>query len=176
MTLELSSVVVPSVAAGLTVLDSILAKARAFSTERKVEPAALLEARLVPDMFTFANQIQLATDTARRAIERLAEQEVSSKPDPEPTFDALEARIRETLEAVRKADVARIDASVDRAFEVAYTPELKVPYTGKTYAMSFLIPNFYFHVVTAYNILRERGVVLGKMDFLAPVSAEYKVM
>lgn len=176
MSVPLSEIAIPSIAAGLRVLESLVTKAESYATEHGLEPAALLEHRLAADMFTFTDQIQAATDTVRRGLERLSDEEVSSKEDPAPTYAALAQRIRETLDQVRATDATRVNQSEQRAFEVAYSPDMKVPYTGKTFLLSFVLPNFFFHVTTAYGILRNRGLALGKMDYLAPLGAEYKIL
>ena len=176
MSVALSEIVVPSLTAGLRTLELLLDKAEAYCKEREVKPSALLECRLAPDMFTFVEQVQASTSLARRGVARLADKEVDSKPDVEPTFDALRARVRETIAAVEAADRAAIDASTDRKFDVPFGPEMTMHYTGKTYALSFLMPNFDFHNTTAYGILRERGVTVGKIDYLGSYAAAYKVM
>jgi hypothetical protein len=176
MSLSMSDVALPAIQAGLSVLDALVKKAEVQCSEQGIKPAALLEARLAPDMFSFTDQIQAATDTVRRGLERICGLEISSKEDPAATFEALKARVAETLQAVRAMDAGKLDASIDHKFELAYSPELKVPYTGRTYLLSFLLPNFYFHVTTAYNILRERGLDVGKMDYLGPIGAAYQVL
>ena len=175
MTVAMSEIALPSFCAGLRVLESLLIKGEAHASDRSIVPAALLESRLAADMFSFTEQVQAASDTARRGVQRMAGQEVPGMPDPEPTFAALKQRVAETLAGIEATDRELFDASTERAFVVEFGPEMKVQYVGRTYLLSFVLPNFYFHVTTAYNILRERGVSVGKMDFLGPLGAAYKV-
>lgn len=174
MPLTMSDVALPSVLGGLDVLETLLNKAEAHAIERSLQPDSLLQCRLAADMFTFAQQIQTATDSARRGLQRLAEQEVVGKDDPPHTFEGLRERVQATKEEILALPKVRIDASTDRAFEVAFGPEMTVPFTGRTFLLSFLLPNSYFHITTAYNILRERGVAVGKLDYLGPLGSIFK--
>lgn len=167
MTLSLSDVVRTTFLGGLGELGALLDAAQALAGETSVDVAELLEARLADDMFTFAKQIQSATDTARRVTDRLAGTEASSRPDPEPTLAGLKARIDETIAHVRAADAAAVDASVDRAMKIDLGAG-EMDFTGRSYALGFALPNFTFHVVTAYGILRHRGAPLGKVGFITP--------
>jgi hypothetical protein len=117
-------------------------------------------------MFTFTEQIQAATDTARRGTDRLADKEATSADDPAATIDGLSERVKATIEHVSACDRPAIDASLDRKFKVNMGVELD--FTGRTYALGFALPNFLFHVTTAYDILRHKGVELGKREYIAP--------
>jgi hypothetical protein len=150
----------------LTGLDSLLHKAEAFVQAKKVDPDALLKARLYPDMFTFTRQVQLATDFAKGAGARLAGVPVPSYPDEEKSFDELHARIRKVTDYLRTLRKEQFADAADR------TVTLKVgggemSFKGSDYLNQFVLPNFYFHLTTAYDLLRHNGVELGKMDFMA---------
>ena len=126
--------------------------------------AALLEARLAPDMRPFPAQIQMASDSAKGAIARLAGVEAPAMPDTETSFAELKARCQRTIDFIRSVDRSALDATA--------TVELKFPngsgyrFEGGAYLTGFALPNFFFHVTTAYALLRAQGVSLGKPDFL----------
>jgi uncharacterized protein len=148
----------------LTNLDGLLTKAAAYADTKKFNTAVLMKARLAPDMFPFARQIQSSCDNAKFVFARLTDKEAPSFPDDETTFAQLHERIVKTI--------AFLDSFKDSDF--AGVPEKRVGsarWNGKTmagpdYAVQYGIPNFYFHAVTAYAILRNNGVDLGKLDFL----------
>lgn len=166
MSLSLHEIIVPTLIGGLSGLKTILDKAVAHADARKIDERALLDARLYPDMFAFTRQIQVAADVARRGVDRLGGKEPSSVEDKETTFAELIARVESTIAYLKAAESGPIDQSEAREFSVELGQ--KVDFTGRTYVMTFLIPNFLFHVSTAYNILRHNGVELGKRDFIAP--------
>jgi len=166
MTLPLSDIVLPTFTGGLGTLKIVLDRAAEHAVAQAVDPSLLLDARLYEDMFTFTQQVQAATDTARRVTERLAGREPSSMPDPAGTFEALRERVAQTLEAVRGADREAIDARQEERFTVDLGQPM--PFTGRTYTLSFGIPNFLFHVSMAYAVMRHRGVTLGKIEYIAP--------
>ncbi len=168
MSLSLYEISVPSIRAALGSLSTFLEKAEAHVAEQGYAPAGLLDARLFPDMFPFASQIQMATDLARRGVDRLEGKEPSRADDVEASFAELKARVAYTAERVEAAQQALIDDTADKRFEVRMGREDTREFTGRSYATGFLLPNIFFHVVTAYNILRHNGVRLGKRDYLAP--------
>lgn len=145
----------------LTVLD----KAAAHIEQRKIDPAALLEARLYPDMFPFKRQVQIATDFARGGSARLAGVEPPPYEDVETSFAELQARIEATLTFLATFEASQIDGSEDRDITLTRRGETSVV-KGQAYLLLQVLPNFYFHVTTAYAILRHNGVELGKRDFL----------
>lgn len=167
MSLTLSDIAVPSLLGGLAGLNSFCQKAVAHAEREGITAETLLGARLCADMFSFTQQIQAATDTARRSIDRLAGKEPSSVTDDETSFAALIDRIEATSTHVKTADRAAVDASETRAFSVNLG-QVTMEFTGRSYLMTFTLPNFLFHATTAYDILRAQGVALGKRDFLAP--------
>jgi len=146
-------------------LSAILAKAQAHCEARKIDPLVLTSARLYPDMFAFARQIQVCCDTAKGAVARLAGVEAPKHEDTEKTFEELQARIAKTLDFVESMKPAQIDGSEGREVVLKQRAgELRLK--GLDYLFSHAYPNFYFHVTTAYNILRHNGVELGKKDFV----------
>jgi len=155
---------VPVFLRGHAVLSELLRKGEAHAAGHKITPSALLTARLFPDMFPLTGQVQAACDTAKRATARLVGVE-----DNEATFEELYARIQRTSEFVEKfqADAFR-DAEL-RKIELNMSAGI-VSLTAEKYLTRFALPNFYFHVTTAYDILRHNGVTLGKRDYLGELS------
>ncbi|HZA67760.1 MAG TPA: DUF1993 domain-containing protein [Geminicoccaceae bacterium] len=157
-----------SVPAFLQMLNSLSAnldKAEVFAAERKIDPAVLLGWRLAPDMFALARQVQIATDHAKGCCARLAGVEVPKYSDDETTFAELRARIGRTIDFVQSFEASDIDGSEERDITLtAGTRELR--FKGQQYLVGFALPNFYFHVTTAYAILRHCGIPIGKRDFL----------
>jgi len=146
-------------------LSSILDKAEAHCAAKKIEPAALTGARLFPDMFAFTRQVQIACDTAKGAVARLAGAEIPKHEDTEQTFAELKARIAKTLDFIESVPAAKIDGSEEREV-VLQMRSGERRFKGMQYLLGHAYPNLYFHVTTAYNILRHNGVELGKIDFL----------
>jgi hypothetical protein len=156
---------VPAFVQMLGSLAAILDKAEAYAAERKIDPAVLLGWRLAPDMFALARQVQIATDHAKGCCARLAGVEVPKYADEETTFADLRARIARTIDFVRSFEPSDIDGSEDRGITItAGGRELR--FKGQQYLVNFVLPNFYFHVTTAYNILRHCGLPIGKRDFM----------
>ncbi len=149
----------------LTALSTILDKAQAHCEARKIDPAVLIKFRLRPDMLPLSAQIQIASDMGKSMASRLAGADVPSFPDTESTFEELKARIAKTIAHIKSFTPAQIDGSTNRDIAFKAGPnELK--FKGAGYVTSWVLPNFYFHVTTAYAILRHCGVELGKRDFL----------
>ena len=149
----------------LTNLSAILDKAAAHAQERKIDPAALLDARLYPDMLPFTRQVQLSTDFAKSVATRLAGEAPPKFDDVEVGFAQLKERIARTLALLDSVEPNRIDGSEERAIELkGATRTLR--FTGLDFLANFALPNFFFHVTTAYAILRHNGVPIGKDDFL----------
>ena len=148
---------------GLTI---VLDKAAVHCEQRKIDPAVLLNMRLYPDMFTLTRQVQIATDQAKGCVARLAGVEVPSYPDVEASFSDLQARIAKTIAFVKGFSPAQIDGSEKKEINLAIGGQT-MTFDGQTYLLSFVLPNFYFHAVTAYAILRHGGVDVGKKDYLA---------
>jgi hypothetical protein len=153
----------------LNALSAVLDKAEAFATAKKVDPAVLLRTRLAPDMFDLTRQIQVATDQARRGAARLAGVEPPSAPDNETTIAQLKDRIAKTVAFVKGLDRKAVDASAEREITFPLGPEKKGQMKGDDYLNHFVLPNFYFHCATAYDILRHCGVEIGKQDFIGQI-------
>lgn len=165
MSLSMYQASVPAFQKMLGNLKTILQKAEAHATAKKIDPAVLLNARLFPDMFALTRQIQIATDTAKGSVCRLSGSEIPSYEDKEATFAEIYARIDKTLALLATFTPAQIDGQEER--DITITPggrEMK--FKGQAYLVHWVLPNFYFHVMTAYAILRHNGVEVGKMDYL----------
>ena len=146
-------------------LSAILDKAVAHAEANRIDPAVLLEARLAPDMYPLPRQVQIATDSAKGCGARLAGIEVPSFEDNETTFPQLQARIAKTLGFLQGIDPARFEGSAERPVTLKL-PGQELHLEGAVYLNAFVLPNFYFHLTTAYNLLRHQGVPLGKLDYL----------
>lgn len=155
----------PRFANALTNLAAILDKAQAHAEAKKIDPAVLGSLRLIADMFPLARQVQIACDTAKGAVARLAGVEVPKYEDTEQTIAELRARIAKTLDFVASVPAAKIDGSEEREVVLKLGGQER-KFTGLQYLFGHALPNFYFHVTTAYNILRANGVDLGKRDFI----------
>jgi hypothetical protein len=150
----------------LDALAGVLEKAEAHALERRIEPDALLQARLFPDMFPLARQIQLATDFAKGAGARLAGIESPRYEDGERTFTELQQRITRTVGFLDSLEQADIDAGAIRPITHGNGERARHFDTGAVYLTHFAMPQFCFHVTTAYAILRHNGVPIGKRDFI----------
>jgi hypothetical protein len=165
MPISLHQASVPVFIRSLRNLSGILTKAEAHAADRGEAPSLLIEARLAPDMFPLNQQIQRASDTSKGAAARMAGIEVPSFPDTETTFPDLQERIQRTIAFLDSVPAEQIDAGEKR--EVILRPRgREMRFDGTSYLLTFALPNFFFHVTTAYAILREQGVPLGKMDYL----------
>jgi hypothetical protein len=165
MTLSMYQASVPVFIRMLNNLAAILEKAAAHCEARKIDPAALLSYRLYPDMFVFARQVQVATDHARNGAARLAGMEAPEMEKTEQSFAELIERVRKTVAYLESLKPEQIDGSEDREVSIRRGQTTNT-YRGLDYLLNRTLPNFYFHVTTAYDILRHNGVVLGKKDFL----------
>jgi uncharacterized protein len=160
MPLSMYQASIPLLVRGLENLSAVLKKGEAHP-----DAAALVEARLAADMFTLAGQIQRASDTAKGCAARLAGIDNPSFPDSETTFAQLQERIAKTIAFVQGVKAGQIDGSEDKPISIKAGPAV-LSFTGASYLTTFVLPNFYFHVTTAYDILRHKGVEVGKMDYL----------
>jgi hypothetical protein len=165
MAISMYSALVPPLMHSLQALSAILGKAQAHCEARKIDPAAFLNARLYPDMLPFIKQVQIACDTAKGAASRLAGTEAPSHPDTETSLAELQARIQKTLDHLVSFKPEQIDGSEGRAIVMKF-PNSTLEFVGQQYLSGFVLPNFYFHVTTAYALLRHGGVELGKRDYL----------
>ena len=146
-------------------LSAILDKAEAHCAAKKIEPVALTSYRLFPDMFPLTRQVQIACDTAKGATARLAGVDIPKHEDTEQTFAELKARIAKTIDFVESLSAAKIDGSDEKEI-VLQMRSGERRFKGMQYLLGHAYPNFYFHVTTAYNILRHNGVEVGKADFI----------
>jgi uncharacterized protein len=154
---------------GLNALSAILDKAETFAAAKKIDAAVLLRTRLAPDMFDLTRQVQTVTDQARRGAARLAGVEPPSVPDTETTIDQLKARLASTVAYLKTLDRKQIDASVDREIKFPLGAGITGQMKGEDYLNHFVLPNFYFHLTTAYDILRHCGLDVGKRDFIGAI-------
>jgi len=169
MALSMYQASAPVFARGLTNLGGILAKAAAHAASAKIDEGVFLNARLFPNMLPFARQIQIATDFARGTTARLAGTEPPKWEDNETTFAELIARVERAIAAVNGITAAQIDGSETRSVTRQVRGEAKT-LAGVDYLLQYSLPNFFFHVTTAYAILRSNGVDVGKGDFIGPLT------
>lgn len=146
-------------------LDALLEKAEANAKDRGFDPNLLVTSRLAPDMRPLSSQIQLASDSAKGALARLSGGTPPAMPDTETTIADLRMRIAKTIDYVKSVPAEAVDGSEERDV-VLKTPSGDIPFKGLSFLTGFALPNFLFHVTTAYAILRHNGVPLGKLDFL----------
>lgn len=165
MTISMYQASVPAFVHALDNLAAILEKGAAHAQARKIDDAVLLNSRLFPDMFPLARQVQIATDTARSGAGRLAGAEFPAYEDTETTLRDLVLRIRRTITYLQSLQPAQIDGGEDKTISWQSRSSTK-SMQGLPYLMKHLLPNLYFHVTTAYDILRHNGVELGKKDYL----------
>lgn len=149
----------------LKALAAILKKAEAYCEAKKIDPNALLTDRLYPDMLPFNRQIHIATDQAKGCGARLTGNAVPSYPDEEKTFPELQARIAKTLDFLGGLKKEQFAGAATRIVSIKIGGK-DTELAGAAYLSSAVLPNFYFHVTTAYNILRHNGLEIGKGDFL----------
>ncbi|MCY1269191.1 hypothetical protein D9M68_203690 [compost metagenome] len=149
-------------------LSAILAKAAAHAKAKSIDPAVLVNARLAPDMLPLARQVQIASDSAKGCAARLAGIDIPVYPDDETTFDELQARIARTIRFLEGIKAEQLDGSETRTIQLKLRNR-EVTFSGRDFLLGFATPNFYFHVTTAYDILRHNGVEIGKMDYLGGV-------
>ena len=166
MSLSMYTATVPPFRAMLKNLSAVMAKAEAHCEARKIDPSAFIAARLYPDMLPFTSQVQIATDNAKGAAARLAGVEIPKFEDNEKTFAELQARLDKTI--------AFLDTLTEAQFEGAETRDIvlqqragTLEFKGATYLLQFANPNVYFHITTAYALLRHGGVEIGKKDYLS---------
>jgi hypothetical protein len=160
---------VPPIIRTLTNLKAVLEKAAAHVETKKIAPSVLINARLYPDMFPLSRQVQIATDNAKGAVSRLAGLEPPKYEDNESTFAELTARINKTIALLETFKPGQIDGSEDKTITLP-THDKILTFKGQSYLLDFVLPNIYFHVTTAYAILRHNGVEIGKQDFLGKIA------
>ncbi len=165
MTISMYQASVPSLMRSLNNLVSILEKGAAHAEVKKIDPAVLINSRLYPDMFPLMQQVQIASDIARRGAARLAGLEAPKVEDDETTFPQLIARLEKTTAYLETLTPDQIDGSEEKSITLPVGKEI-MTFEGLPYLLYFILPNVYFHVTTTYDILRHCGVELGKADYL----------
>ncbi|WP_342378964.1 DUF1993 domain-containing protein [Myxococcus stipitatus] len=168
MSLSMYQASIPVFIRALNVLSTLLQKGAQHAKEQGLPPESLLEARLAPDMFNLVAQVQRASDTSKATAERLSGVPAPRMPDTEKTFEELYARITKTVDYLKSIEPSRFEGSDQRTVQLA-TGDVKLDFQGDDYLLTFGLPNFYFHITTAYDILRHRGVQIGKRDFLGAI-------
>jgi uncharacterized protein len=169
MAISMYPISVPVLIKSLNSISAILGKAAAHVEAKKLEPRALLDARLFPDMFTLTRQVQIACDMAKAAGARLAGIDLPSFEDNEASFADLEARIAKTVAFLQTLREEQFEGAEDRDITIP-TSQITFQFKGLPYLLSWVFPNLYFHITTAYAILRHNGVELGKVDYLGPIT------
>lgn len=164
---SLYEITVPVFARALRNLDHILMKAAASG----IDEPSLMEAQLAPDMLPFPRQVQIACDTAKLAVTRIAQTEPRPMADEEKSLAELRERIAKTIDYLEEAEPATFEGR-EGAEIVLKFPNFERRFTGLSLITEFTLPNFFFHVTTAYDLLRMKGVALGKMDYLAGAQAQ----
>ena len=165
MATELYDLTVPAFLRGFAAMSAFLTKGEQWAKGNGIDPADLLTAKLYDDMAPLTAQIQRASDTAKNAMVRLGGVDSVAMLDDESTFADLQARIAKTVAFLESVPRSAIDGQEARPVQLV-TPGRTVDFTGQGYALAFALPNFYFHVTTAYAILRLKGVPVGKLDYL----------
>jgi uncharacterized protein len=158
---------VPMLGSLLKILDKGAQHARAKS----FDGAVLANARLAPDMFPLIRQVQIACDTAKNGTARLMGREPPRFDDNEQTLDELKTRVAKTIEYLEKADRGALKGVEDREIKIPFPDGRQLEMKGLEYLRDWALPHFYFHVVTAYDILRHNGVDIGKFDYLSHVGS-----
>lgn len=165
MTISMYQACVPPLTRVLTNFTGILEKAAAHCEARKIDPAVLIGSRLYPDMFPLSRQVQIASDNAKGSAARLAGLDPPRFEDTETTFPELIARVRKTVDFLATFKPEQIDGSEERTITLVSRHGTQT-FPGQAYLLTYALPNVYFHVTTAYAILRHNGVEIGKQDFL----------
>jgi len=166
MTISIYQSSVPVFSQMLTALSDVLKKAEAHATDKNIDPNALLQARLFPDMFPLVRQVQIATDFSKGVTSRLAGAEVPSWPDTEVTFADLQALIAKALAHIATLNAAQFEGSENKEIVLRPGTPKEKKLVGSAYLQHYGLPQFFFHVTTAYAILRHNGVDLGKRDYM----------
>ena len=168
MAISMHSASVPIFVRMLGNLTTWLDKAESHAAARKFDTSVYLSARLAPDMLPFTNQIQIACDAVKFGIARLSGVEAPKFADDEASLADLRTRVRKTIDFIQSVPAAQIDGTEAKDVVVPRR-DGSMTLKGETYLKNFVLPNFFFHVTTAYALLRHNGVELGKADFLGPM-------
>ena len=166
MSISYYSATVPVLTQMLSALGDVLKKGEEYAQQRKFDSAALLQSRLFPDMLPLVRQVQIACDFAKSVPSRIAGLEVATYEDTEQSFDELQSRILKTLELISTISAAQLDGSTVKEITLRPGTPKEKKLSVEYYALKYGMPQFLFHVTTAYNILRHNGVEIGKKDFM----------
>jgi uncharacterized protein len=167
MTISMSSASLPIFKAMLGNLSHILDKGAAHAEARKFDPTSLLQFRLAPDMLPLTRQVLIACDAAKNGMARISSVEAPKFDDKEASFPELKARIQKTLDYLASIPADKVDGNEDKDITFPIGPEKTRTMKAEAYLKHWALPNFFFHITTAYAILRNNGVDLGKSDYLA---------
>ena len=168
MATDLYDLTVPVFIRGLRNLSAILEKGAAHAEEKGIDPLTLTQARLIGDMAPLTGQVQYASDSAKGAVTRIGGLDPVAMPDTEQSFADLQERIGKTIAFLESVPRERIDGRED-AEVILKGPRGEFRFTGRSHALGFALPNFYFHVSTAYALLRQAGVPLSEIDYLGGI-------
>ena len=166
MTISMYQASIPNLIRTLKNLVGVLEKGEAHAEAKNIEPTVLINSRLYPDMFPLARQVQIASDVSRRSAARLAGVEAPNIPDTETTFPELIDRLQKTIAYLETFSADQIDGTEEKDVTVPVGGGETITMQGWPYLSFFVMPNVYFHVTTAYAILRHNGVEIGKRDYL----------
>jgi uncharacterized protein len=166
MTISMYQASIPVMIRSINNLIGILEKGAAHAEAKKIDPTVLINSRLYPDMLPLVKQVQIVSDISRRGAARLAGSEAPAMTDNETTFAELIDRLKSTNAYLSTLTAAQIDGSEEKSITLPIGKDKTMEFKGLAYLLGFVQPNVYFHVTTAYNILRHSGVELGKLDFL----------
>jgi uncharacterized protein len=166
MSVSMFKISVPIFVQFLTALAAALDKTAAHCEAKKIDPSAVLNARLFPDMYPLVRQVRAATDHAVNATARLAGAEPIAFANTEASFAELKERLNKAVDFVKGFKAAQIDGSEDKAIKITFPSGATRDFTGQSLLLGNSLPNFYFHCTTAYDILRQCGIELGKRDFM----------
>ncbi|TFZ08300.1 DUF1993 domain-containing protein [Ramlibacter humi] len=166
MSISMSSASLPIFRTGLQNLSHILAKGLASAQARKFDPQVLVTARLAPDMLPLSRQVQIACDSAKLCVARISGVDAPKFEDNEASFDDLTARVAKTLEWLESVPAAKLDGTEEKEVTIPTGRETTRTMKAEAYLKHHALPNFFFHMTTAYAILRHNGVELGKLDYL----------
>ena len=166
MTISMSNASLPVCTRMLQNLSHVLAKGESHAKARNFDPQVLLQARLAPDMFALTRQVQIACDTSKNGLARLAGIEAPKFEDNETSFEQLQQRITNTLAFIASVPADALDGCEEKEITFPVGPVKKRTMKGQPYLTQWMLPNLYFHITAAYAILRHNGVDVGKLDYL----------
>lgn len=165
MAISIYKITVPYLTHQLSVLNELLVKAEKHAIAKKIDPSVLLQSRLFPDMFPLIKQVQIATDMAKGAAGRLANVEIPKFEDNETSFAELYSRLQKCIDFICSLKEDQFLDAAGRPIHIK-VGSYELNFNGDSYVTQWVLPNVFFHITTAYNILRHNGVELGKKDFL----------